>query len=192
MNGTELFKADGKQTGVFYCTECRTTHRDKIAADACCAVRLCACGEKVKRYEQTCAKCWDRQLRNKESDRFAKAAHLTEWDGPVWKDGCGDNDGFFATVDAYMEWVDDLEPGESAPAYVWTCDKVPVLDMDLDHILENATAEAYEDFSYQDLSGIEELKAAIDKFVEANKDRVSFVPNYTRALVFGQREGGAA
>ncbi len=185
MNGTELFKKDGSETGVFFCQQCRLVHRDKPHADLCCAPRLCECGASMDKYRTKCESCWDLEQRNHEAKRFASAAHLADWDGPVYRAGCGGNEGFHASLSDFWDWANDQDATESTPSYVWTCDKEPVVKLDVRHVLENATDGAYEDFSYDDLTGIDELKAAMDRFNETNKDVVSWVPNYTRAVVFG-------
>jgi hypothetical protein len=118
-----------------------------------------------------------------EASRFAKSEKVETWDGPVWADGCGNSDGFFTDMDDFLDWTHCREPGEVVPPYVWACDKKPVVSLDINHILENATQEAYEDFSYSDLTGIKELEAAMTTFCEINKDVVVWVPNYKKAVL---------
>jgi hypothetical protein len=184
MNGQELFKADGKATGVYYCEKCRVCHRNKTNADDCCTLRKCACGAPVKGQGYIkCHECQERDIIRAEAERFDKAEKLTTWDGPVWADGCGSRDGFFPDMDEFYDWTQCREPGEEVPPYVWACDKKPVVSLDIDHILENATQEAYEDFCYADLTGIKELESAMEKFCEINKDVVTWIPNYKKAVL---------
>jgi hypothetical protein len=188
MNGTELFKADGTATGVWYCEKCRVVHRAKAHADSCCAVKLCECGAVVAAHSMKCEACWDKEVRNRAAERFHKAAKLATWDGPVWAEGCGDNDGFFGSMDEFMEWMDDRDADESTPAYVWTCDKKPVVQLDSADIIERATEDAYEDFDSGLLFGLAELDAALKAFNELNKGFVNWIPNYTRAVVIGAKD----
>ena len=184
MNGQELFKKDGTATGIFFCETCRVVHRDKAKADECCVPRLCACGATLERYTATCRACTDKKIHDKECAMFAKAEQVEFWDGPVFRDGCGHNEGFFDTAGDLMEWIEDQDDDEiPIPGYAWTCDRVPVVTLDLDRILEDGTQEAYDEFAYGDLSGIDKLKAAIDEFNRTNADVVSFVPNYKRVLI---------
>jgi hypothetical protein len=186
MRAIELFRQDGSEIGVYYCSECRTTHRDKAVADACCAPRLCACGKPTSKYQPTCEACWNRKLRDREGERFMKAAHLATWDGPLYREWYGNRDGYFESVDEFMEWMDE-NPTESAPAYLWTCDKVPIVNLEVNCILASETEEAYEDFDYTDLTGIDELRAAMEKFNALNTDVVNWEPNYTRAFIVGEK-----
>ena len=43
--------------------------------------------------------------------------------------------------------------------------------------------EAYEDFDFNDLNGLTELKAALDAFNAANEDKISYSPDYKRAVI---------
>jgi hypothetical protein len=178
MSAIALHLADGTTAGIYYCGKCRHVARTQAEAEQCCKPRVCACGKKTEGYWTVCHDCREKAERAKEAKRFADAEKLTAWDGPVFAEGIGPQDGFFETVDDLTEHCEDN--GMSLPPYVWPCDKVPFAVVDFDDIVE---AAAYEDFDAGDLSGTAELKAAIEAFNEANKALCLWEPNYKKALV---------
>jgi hypothetical protein len=81
----------------------------------------------------------------------------------------------------------DDEPSEAKiPAYVWTCDRVPVVLLDVAEVLARECDDAYDEFSPEDLIGKDELAAAMRRFNELNSHFVNWKPNYTRVLVLGE------
>jgi len=50
-------------------------------------------------------------------------------------------------------------------------------------ITSGMEGEAYEDFDFNDLNGLTELKAALDAFNAANEDKISYSPDYKRAVI---------
>ena len=48
--------------------------------------------------------------------------------------------------------------------------------------------EAYEDFDCDEILGVDELKAAIEAFNLANKHHVSYVPDYTKAVIIDKED----
>lgn len=169
MNPLELFHKDGTTTGIWYCRECRTVHRTQPAADACCRPMLCPCGAEASKYRTVCQPCLNRLDEERERARFEAAGKVTKWDGPVFR-----GDSFYWSVDD----IDD------PPSYVWTAVGEPFVCVDLDGILETIAVEAYEDFEpIRELNGLPELKCAIDRFEEANKNLLVYRPNHKLALV---------
>jgi hypothetical protein len=199
MNAQELFKKASK-TDTYYepverwfCEKCEIIHQDRDLAEKCCKPNICACGTEIsEKYYLVCASCRTKQDITREKDLFDKAEKLTEWDGPVYCDGYGSNEGYFETVEDFLDQFEETyeefrnsEPEKNLklPEYVWCCDSIPLANLDLDEILENSTQEAYDGFEYSGFKGLEELRAAIDKFNEINKDVVSWTPNYKKALL---------
>lgn len=128
----------------------------------------------------------------REKEQFDKAEKLKEddWDGPVYCEGYGYNDGYFADLNEFYDDVrDDSEDDDEfvTPKYVWTCDVSQSCHIDLDDILENSTQEAHEDFDYRDLNGLDELRAAVDKFNGLNKDVVSWTPNFKKCVILNEK-----
>lgn len=198
MNAIELFHADGKTAGIYHCEKCRIVKRTKAEADQCCAPVKCAdCGsENVPKYYTVCDACRHKKEADREAERFAKAEKVTEWSGAIYSDGRGWNEGFFANVEDLEDWLACEEEDDGSqpdrPEYVWTCDDKPFCQLDYDHIIENAIQEAYEDWEPDSITGADALKAAIEAFNEANKEHVSWEPNYKRALLLLPLAGRAA
>lgn len=194
MNAQELFKRVGKEDSVFetthrwFCGKCGQIKHDKNLAESCCKPTVCVCGKEVEEeYYTTCRVCRDELDRKRERDRFDKSERLTEWDGPVFLGGYGYNEGYFENIEEFLDCFADEELEASNLEYVWCCDKVPLANLDLDSILEDSTQEAYDGFEYDDFKGLEELRAAIDKFNELNKDVVSWTPNYKKCLLLDRQ-----
>lgn len=184
MNAIELFHADAKSAGVFYCAKCRYVARSKDDADKCCEPTKCRyCGKPSGRQHWLCCDaCQKINDEKKESERFQKAKKVTEWDGWVYLDGTG-RDGFSESVAEFREnWEDDHECDE-LPEYVWACKQNHFAVADVSDITERIADNAYEDFEPDDLNGLDELKSAIEKFNEANKDIVSYEPDYNIAVL---------
>jgi hypothetical protein len=196
MNAIELFHADGKPCGIYHCEKCRVVHREKQLADECCLPRICDCGAECPQCYTVCDDCRRKKEREREAERFAKAEKVTEWNGAIYSDGRGWNEGFFANVEDLEDWLACEEEDDGSqpdrPEYVWTCDDKPFCQLEYDHIIENATQEAYEDWDAGNISGEKELKAAIEAFNEANKEHVSWEPNMKRALLLPPLSGRAA
>jgi len=180
MNATELYLADGRHTGVYYCEQCKVTHHTKEFAEVCCNPAKCVCGADCSQYRTKCNACIDLELKEKEKARFVAAEKVTDWNGPVFDES---TDEYYSSVCDFIEQNDDYEC-----KYLWTCFSTPVCSLDYDTIIENATDEAYEDFEPGCLDGDEELKAALEKFNEINKSHVSWFPNYKLAVLLPVRE----
>jgi len=110
---------------------------------------------------------------------------VTEWDGWIYFEGSGYNEGYFSCVGDLIDYIDQ-EDDVSVPEYVWTCEERQIVGLDYDSIIEAATEDAYEDWSPDRLVGSEELKVALEKFNEANKGEVYYVPNFKRALLLNK------
>lgn len=191
MNATELFHANGKSCGIYHCGQCRAVYALQGQAEMCCAPSVCsACGKETgRRYYTICSPCEAEKWAQKERERFERAEKVPAWDGWIFSEGLGYQDGFFEDWDDFNEWLaSEFEPEDfedNTPDYFWTCDSSPCCHLDYGSIIENATQDAYEDWEAGRLSGQEELKAAIDAFNEANKGEIGWAPNYKRALVLG-------
>jgi hypothetical protein len=69
---------------------------------------------------------------------------------------------------------------------VWSCKKNHFAVADVSDITERICDNAYEGFDPDDLNGLDELKAAIEKFNDANKDVVSYEPDYGLAILLNE------
>jgi hypothetical protein len=183
MNATELFKKDGSASGVWHCGKCRIVHQSHPQADKCCApVRCTVCGEEcMAQGWASCSSCQEKARDAAETVRFRAAEKVPKWDGWVFLEGVGRMDGYFESVkDLLAHFHDDeMEP----PHYAWTCDPVHFVRATLDDITNRICEDAYEDFDAEELRGLVELHLAIVAFNKLNKDKVSYSPNYTKAVL---------
>lgn len=183
MNATELYHQDGRPSGVWFCGECRGVSAAKEQADKCCEIPRCPdCGKAVDRkYWLRCTDCERVNEAKKEAARFEKAEQRTEWDGWVYREGTG-REGFHESISDFLEdW--ECRDDATKPAYVWACKKVHFAAANISDITERIADNAYEDFSTDDLHGLDDLEAAIARFNEANKDVVSYEPDYGIAIL---------
>jgi len=172
MNAEELYLSTGKPTGVFYCTSCRIVHRTKDGAESCCKPSLCKdCGKELpqKTYSLQCDTCkmpeWHRK--DREIYQKAKKVKLEDYEGSHVVIG-----------DDYVS-VDELEEqlsyrwsyGDELPRFAHgTTQTTSVTPFDVADVMEQFTQEAYEDFDYKDLLGLDDLQKAIEAFHEINKN----------------------
>lgn len=113
-----------------------------------------------------------------DAERFAKAKKVEAWDGGAWL-----GDRYFSSMD---ELCDHLESdGEEWPVYVWAAEgQVVIPGLGVDDVVEHYVCDrGWEDMSIDDLHGVAELQAALDKFVEVNKGVESFNPDYSTAIL---------
>lgn len=184
MNATELFHADGNSSGIFYCSECKRVAHSKQLAEQCCTPPVCRiCGKETsQKYRLICRPCKIIKDENKEAARFEKAEKITSWDGPVFLDGAGYNEGYFPDFAELADWIDG-EESELPRYYVWTCISLPICHLNCDKIIENATQDAYEDWDTDSLMGVDELRSAMEAFNAKNASQVYWEPNYKVALL---------
>ena len=116
-------------------------------------------------------------------DPITDAKKKKEWDGWVYLEGTG-RDGYSESLsDFWDNWESDHEEGDEKPAYVWACKKNHFAVADVSDITERIADNGYEDFDVDTLDGLDELKAAIEKFNDANKEVVSYEPDYGVAIL---------
>jgi hypothetical protein len=185
MEATELFHKDGKSAAIFYCGKCRIVHKTAKKAEACCKNYLCSnCGEDTQgRLYLCCEKCRRVQDHQGELDRFKKAQKVNsnQWCGPIESI----NGEYYANVDEFLELADCDEESE----YVWACDTMLVVDLNIDTVLKRCIDEdsVYEDFDFDDLCGYDELEIALNKFNDANKGLKSWHNNFKTAVILSRR-----
>ncbi len=187
MNAFELFKADQSPAGIWACGECRLVYGDrtggKDGAEACCRPYVCSggCGREIARYRTTCDLCW-REKQNREREaRVAGAEKLAAWDGWVFWEGAGSQDGYFESLGEFVEWLEERDEGGPWPEWVFTCDEQPFQGLDYGDLIERLSEEEWDGFA-ESLDGTEALKKALAAFNEANRSLVSYLPNYRRVV----------
>lgn len=185
MNATELYLKEGKSAGIFYCEKCLCVAGSQHLAEQCCKNYLCSkCGKDVgSRSWLVCDACRSAAEVEKERERFDKAEKLTTWDGWVFLEGIG-REGFSESLsDFYDNWADEHDEGGELPKYVWACEANHFVRADVSDITWAMEGEAYEDFDFDTLEGLDELKAALAKFNEANSAVCSYQPDYSKAIL---------
>lgn len=192
MNATELYLKDGRPTGVYFCSVCRGTYRDKEPAEECCSLhkKCVGCGELISRKSPkiACPACVAKKRDAQEQERFNKAAKVSEWDGMIYSEGHGGE--YFHDLDEFVEWM--MDESLDLPEYVWTCDQQRVVDVDVSVIVNHIgdSELAPDDFDEEDLNGLDELQGAIIKFNSLNEDFVTYTPNYNLALILKKEHQG--
>lgn len=198
MNASELLLKDGTPAAVFYCEKCKVVAYNRGAAEQCCQNYKCTqCGEDTgSRSFLICDNCRTLRSIEQEKDRFDKAEKVTQWDGWVYSEGHGHNDGFFPSIKEFLEWMEDwdFDPTEGdGPKpdirYVWACSDNHFVNVTLGEVIGTFEGETYEDWESDSLHGTEELKAALEKFNALNYDQVSYAPDYTKAILLEAQEG---
>lgn len=177
MDAQELFLADKRSAGVWYCTGCKQVRRTKAEADACCVPHACDdCGQPTEgTYTMICSPCRSKRERASEDARAAKAKPSTDWDGYVYSGGT-----YYSDMDELLQAMEDDE--SQPPDYVWPCKSTPIVAVDWDNICESICEDAYEDFDERDIHGVPEFRAAIAAFNAANKDMIAYNPDYKQVI----------
>lgn len=182
MNAIELFHKDGRPAGVWYCVECKLTFSNREAAELCCKPYVCSlCGKPCKQFHSICESCLSARTIAVEQERFEKAVKLTEWDGCVYREGLGFQDGFFSSTDELAVYC--LEDGVDIPHYAWTCKGSPFACATIDRIIDDIQDRAYEGFDMGRVTGLAELDVAIETFNLANDKLLSYEPDYARCVL---------
>ena len=182
MNATELFHKDGRTAGVFYCEKCRRVKRTETEANKCCQPYTCStCGKECRQYWTICDACNEAKTEAVEVERFEKAEKVAEWSGWVYSDGLGFNNGYFDSVEELVNHCED--EAIDLPPYAWTCREMQFVSFDLGSITERFADEAHENWDPDQLKGTVEFEVAIETFITANKDQVSYSPDYKKAVL---------
>ncbi len=183
MDPLQLNLPDGRSSGVWFCSKCHRTASCHELARQCCLPYVCSvCGKEAGLYRLKCEACCQAERDAREKDRFDKAEKLTQWDGWVFSDGHGYNNGYAESVEEVLETLENVE---DIPDYVWTADAVQFVQVSIDDIKQGIedSEQAYEDFDANNLDGLPELKKAIDAFNNANAGKIAYHVNYKRALL---------
>lgn len=185
MNAIELFHQDGKSASVFVCGHCRVVARSKEEADKCCQSTKCQyCGLDSGRQHWTiCDACRKIKDAEREAERFQKAEKLIAWTGHVFLEGTGRNGYSDDVGDFWDYWECDHDESDEKPKYVWACKENHFAVADIDDLTERIADNGWEDFDPDCLNGLDELKAAVEKFNVANKDLICYEPDFTRAVL---------
>ena len=172
----QLLRANGKPANVFACLTCDEVWTTRQSADKCCN-RRCPCGQPVQRYHTACATCIATAEAKREADRL-EAADEVEYDGGMVWDG-----DYHETLDDFIEArLDEMEPGDSLPEFVYPCKSSgPALQLSMD-CFEHRLDDAWKDASWEDFDGVGQLKAALEEFNRVNANRLAWEPDYSKKV----------
>ena len=130
---------------------------------------------------RTChSACWNAEQARKEAARREKAEVVSNYDGWVYCEGWG-RDGYSPSLDALAEEIED-DCEKPRPSYAWACKEEPFNKLDPEDCFERVCDDSF-DGAYDQLSGTEELKQAVDAFNAANAGLVSYAPDFTRVVL---------
>lgn len=177
MNAIQLIRPDnGLSVRIWACGNCGDTNEAKGLVDLCCCP--CAtCGGQITRGDM--GKCWEcrrKQFASNEHARFARLAAEAkrdpDWTGWIYSDEYnGGSDGFFESPEDFMERLTediDRDMELRRPEFVWATTSRPIVNIDADDVIGLITDDRPENWEESDLSGVDELKAAIAAFNAAN------------------------
>lgn len=183
MNPIKLTKEGTNDVVAYACGSCGLVQPSEHYADICCTCSTCNESKPdVKRsYARDCRDCFEAKVEQRELERFNSAEKITEWSGPVY-DGSDYHANLGDMMDQYSTMADDPD----LPDYVWACDEKHWVKANEDMIFGCLEGDAPEYFSFSDLNGLDELNKAIEAFNEANKDEVSWWPNYKKAVLINK------
>lgn len=161
-----------KTVECYECGKCKKIFTKKEFAEKCCEPRYCSdCGVEVKNYRIRCEPC---SLKK----RFAEAEKITDWDGAVYWEGRGYNEGYFWTVDDLYEYCDNEEI--EVPEWVFVCES-DKHQLDIESSLENMLSDAYEDAA-EDLVDEKELIDFVEQWNQ-KQTVTSYYPDYKKVLL---------
>ena len=183
MEAFELLLPDGQPSGVFACDRCKFTCKARGYAESCCSCSRC--GQPLESAERKWGHghmhdaCFAVDRQEQDAEREAKAEKVEAWDGWVFTEGGGGQNGYFSDLDEYMA---HCEAEGVRPEFVWTADEVAFPGLDLEHILEGLAEEMNYEDAGDNIVGTEALGAAIEAFNAANARNVSYDWNMKRMV----------
>lgn len=116
-----------------------------------------------------------------EAQRFEKAEKVDKWDGYIYV-----GDQYYDSVEDFLDQTEK----DDTPDYVWCTKPTQIISgLTVDDVVENQICDrGWEDMGINDLNGVAELQAALNKFVQENEEVVSYYPDYTKALILKKGE----
>jgi len=193
MDSYQLKRRDTDQPlKLWGCGRCGTLYANQQFAQFCCV--CIECGQPVgdepndffgRRSHPIHRECQHTRDRRHDAERMDAAEKIDQWDGWVYRDGCGSNEGYFESVGEFVEWWEDEHGDNPLPEFIWACKPqriIPTADEILEGLLQRWIESGWEDMDESDLTGIDELAAAVKTFSTANENVVSYYPDCKRAV----------
>lgn len=168
MNSTKIV--------AYECGVCKKAYFDKRTTENCCKPYHCEdCGVETRRYWTVCDSCITKR-------KYEKVEKLTKWDGWVYWEGHGCNDGYFSSLDELLEYCYDNEIDQ--PKWVFVCKKKDH-KLNLSHAIDDMLDDAY-DGAADRLVDVGELEDFIDRWND-KQDITTYYPDWSKVLLL---EGG--
>lgn len=162
-----------EKNGKGYIETCRECHTGKLY--------ICKYCEKPNKSDFcNCKIAQEKRYAKRDINHYEKAEKLTpkQYDGWVYSDGLGYNEGYFDSTDALLEWCEDEEV--EVPEFAFCCTEERHL-LDIDSAIESMLEEAYED-ARDYLKDEQELYDFVKKW-NAKQNIISYYPDYKRVVV---------
>lgn len=128
----------------------------------------------------SCEKAREERIIQRDISYYEKAEKLSpvQYDGWVYFEGLGHNEGYFEGVDELIEYCEDEEI--DMPDWVYCCKGERHL-LDIDSAIESMVEEAYED-AREHLKDEKELYDFVEKW-NAKQNIISYYPDYKRIVM---------
>lgn len=119
----------------------------------------------------------------RDAEQFEKAEKVdaADWSGYVLE-----GDTYYPSVDDWLDsWADRHESGDDIPTHIWAAEpEVVAPELSVGEILEShIEARGWENMDSDDFAGVGTLQAALDAFVAANREVVSYRENPKKAIL---------
>lgn len=132
------------------------------------------------------ARTFSARAAKRDAEQFEKAEKIDASDWPGWV--CVSGDSFHGSVEEWVEhWAENYTDGDGIPTHVWAAEpEMIVAGLDIEDVLyPSIDARGWEDCDSSCFAGTSELQAALDTFVAANRDMVSYRENPKKAILVG-------
>ncbi|OPY64110.1 MAG: hypothetical protein A4E56_00164 [Pelotomaculum sp. PtaU1.Bin065] len=173
----------------YKCEKCKKAYlSEKVAEDCCKDVpknNTCrVCGVEVKKPWMICDYC-------KTQEYYDKAKKIPYKDYKVAMFYSEDTDKYYSDIDELMEDIDNRafddgipETEVVYPEWAFGCKEIP-FRIGVDHMLEIASEEMYEEFEYdRDVVDLKELHEFIEQWNQKQTAK-AYVPDYKTVVIFG-------
>lgn len=133
-------------------------------------------------FESINSRCSEENRRRMDKERLRKARRefIDTYAGGVWW-----GDTFYRDVEDFYEALAEYDEVINSEIILWATHKTPVVgSLDISDIVGHLIDDlGWEDMTIDDLYEVEAFSAAVTAFREANRDVVSYTPDYSLALV---------
>jgi len=190
--------ASYKESKIFYCSVCNLTYLDEEWAEKCCKCSICnnSIPENSTHKEPRGVNhiyqhpiCSLNERKKIEKQRIEESEKIDYKDfefGAIFY-----NDNYYYDWDVFFDDIinnfDDKTPTEEIkkeiPEYVYIAEEQNFKKIcpDIDWFLDTISESGYYDI-VNDLDGIDELKFSLNKFIDANKEKITYDFSYKKMV----------